>query len=243
MSEVNKNLKDRVILVSGANRGIGRAIAERLQGAGFILSLGTRSPASLQQDFATPIENGRVLTHPYEAREPESATDWVTATRERFGRIDGLVNNAAVFHQFRVEEFDEALLDEMWEVNVKGPLRLFKAAFNALKESGNGRVVNICSLSGMRVKWVDAAGYSMTKHAMMAFNHAVRFSGWEHGIRATAICPAFVNTEMTAKIEGLDPGKMIQPETVAELVETVLALPNTASVPEIPVNCLLDHTF
>jgi len=188
------------------------------------------------------MDTGRVLVHPYEAREPETAGNWVAATIERFGRIDGLVNNAAVIHQFRVEDDDEALLDEMWEVNVKGPLRLFRAAFPHLKHSGRGRVVNIASLSGMRMKWVDAAGYSMTKHAMMAFNHAVRFSGWEHGIRATAICPSFVNTEMPGDIP-IKPEEMIQPETLAELVETVLGLPNTASVVEIPVNCLLEHTY
>jgi NAD(P)-dependent dehydrogenase (short-subunit alcohol dehydrogenase family) len=189
------------------------------------------------------MDTDRVLVHPYEARNREISDQWVSATIERFGRIDGLVNNAAIVHLFRPEEENEALLDEMWEVNVKGPMRLFQSAFPYLKSSGTGRVINISSLSGVRVKWAEAVGYSMTKHALMAFTHAVRFSGWEHGIRATAICPAFVNTELPGQISGVEPEDMIQPGTIAELVETALSLPNTASVAELSVNCLLDHSY
>ena len=83
----------------------------------------------------------------------------------------------------------------------------------------------------------------MTKHALAAFSQAVRFSGWEHGIRATAICPGYVATDMSRGLSGIASEAMTQPDVVADLVATILALPNTASVAELPVNCVLEHSY
>jgi NAD(P)-dependent dehydrogenase (short-subunit alcohol dehydrogenase family) len=228
-------------MISGANRGIGRAIAERLHEEGYLLSLGARRVESLSA-LTESMETSRRLAHPYEARDPRAPVDWVEATIERFGRIDGLVNNAGVLYRFSVEDDNEALLDEMWEVNTKGPLRLIRAAFPHLKASGAGRVVNIVSLSGKRVVAPWVAGYCMSKFATSALTHALRYSGWEHGIRATAICPNIVATDMIAEFADLPPEKMIHPGVVAQLVATVLALPNPTSIAEIPVNCRLEHS-
>ncbi len=242
MGGSSKLSTEQVVLVSGANRGIGRVIAERLAGAGYCLSLGARNPQALEP-VMQDMDPARVCRHPYDAGGPASAESWVRTTVERFGRVDGLINNAAVFHRFSVADGDMSLLDEMWEVNVKGPLRLFQAAFPYLKASGCGRVVNIVSLSGKRLKSAGAAGYGMTKHALAAFTHGVRLTGWEHGIRATAIRPGYVNTEMSRNLSHLAMEEMTQPQSVAELVETVLRLPNNASVAEIPVNCVLEPGY
>jgi NAD(P)-dependent dehydrogenase (short-subunit alcohol dehydrogenase family) len=83
----------------------------------------------------------------------------------------------------------------------------------------------------------------MTKYALDAFTHGVRYAGWEHGIRATAICPGFVATDMTTDVQVVPREQMIRPEVVAKLVATVLALPNSASVTELPINCVLEHSF
>ncbi len=167
----------------------------------------------------------------------------MAATVERFGRIDGLVNNAGIFRRLTVEDDDEAALDDMWEVNVKGPYRLIQAAFPHLKAAGSGRIVTLVSLSGKRVKSASIGGYAMSKFAGLALSHAARYSGWDHGIRSTAICPGFVRTDMTAGTKTPSPEDMIAPETIAALVSTVLALPNAASVSEIPVNCVLEHSY
>ncbi len=232
----------RVILISGANRGIGRAIAEHLYAEGYTLSLGARQPQSLEA-LTGRMNDSRILTCAFDARVAQSAPDWVAATQERFDRVDGIVNNAGVAHTFDVESDDEVKLDEMWEVNVKAPLRLTRAAFPYLKQSGAGRVINIVSLSGKRVKSAGIAGYAMTKYALDALTHGVRYAGWEHGIRATAICPGFVATDMTADVQAVSQRQMIPPEAVARLVGTVLALPNSASITEVPINCVLEHSF
>src|SRR5437763_13918134 len=123
--------KDRVILISGANRGIGRAVAERLYADGYTLSLGARRLESLKPVMAD-MSSERVAGHAYDAKNSSSATSWVAATAKQFGRIDGLVNNAGIGLNFAVEDEDETALDEMWAVNTKGPLRLIRAAFSHL---------------------------------------------------------------------------------------------------------------
>ena len=224
----------RVVLVSGANRGMGRAIARRLHDDGYSLSLGARDMDKLLAAHPA-LDRARVAFHRYDALDPVTASAWVDGTVERFGRIDGLVNNAGILRQFGIEEEADEALDEMWAVNVKAPLRLTRLAFPHLKATGAGRVVNLSSLSGLRVKRLDFLGYSMTKFALNALSHATRQYGWEDGIRATAICPSAVDTEMVAPL-GISSEKMLRPETIADLVSMLIALPNSASVAEIPVN-------
>ena len=131
---------------------------------------------------------------------------------------------------------DEDVLDEMWAVNVKGPLRLTRLALPYLRQSGSGRVINMASLSAKRVKGDALPGYSMTKYALLALSHAVRQVGWEDGIRVTALCPGPVATDM------MDPDDktITQPEDVADLVVTLIGLPNTASVSELLITCRLE---
>ncbi len=242
MNQSIRSPSDRIIMISGANRGIGRAITERLYAEGYILSLGVRSLDKLRSVVDT-MHPERFLAHRYEATDPQSAHDWVVATIGRFGRIDGLINNAGIVHPFSLEEADETHLDKMWEVNLKGPLRLIRSAFPYLKKTGSGRVINIVSLSGKRVKSAKIGGYAITKHAMLALTHATRYSGWEYGIRCTAICPGFVATDMSNRIAKIPPEEMTQPESVAHLVAMLLNLPNTASVAEVPINCVLESTI
>jgi len=95
------------------------------------------------------------------------------------------------------------------------------------------------SLSGKRVA-NDHVAYSMSKFAVLALTHSTRRIGWDKGVRATAICPSFVRTDMTASTDKIAPEDMIDPADLAELVATVIALPNTASISELLVNCRLE---
>lgn len=227
----------RVVMISGANRGIGRAIAERLLEEGYSLSLGARDPAMLDTVFADAAPD-RVHRQAYDALEAGSDVAWVEATLARFGRIDALVNNAGIATPARIEDGDEAF-DRLWAVNVKAPLRLIRSALPQLRACGCGRVINLASLSGKRVA-NDNAGYAMSKFAVVALSHATRRAGWDDGVRVTALCPSFVATDMTASVESVGREEMIQPEDLAALVATLLALPNTASVAELLVNCRLE---
>jgi NAD(P)-dependent dehydrogenase (short-subunit alcohol dehydrogenase family) len=227
------NPAGRVVMISGASRGIGAAIARRLAEAGYSLSMGLRRPD------AAPVAGKNVLAAHWSAEDSGSAKSWVAATVDRFGRIDAVVNSAGILRLFRIEDEDESALDAMWEVNVKGPLRVIRAALPQLRESGAGRVVNVASLSGKRVR-NENVGYAMTKFAAVSLTHSVRLIGWKDGIRATALCPGFVKTDMTEKAN-FPREEMSRPEDLAELVATVLALPNNAAVAELLVNCRFEE--
>jgi NAD(P)-dependent dehydrogenase (short-subunit alcohol dehydrogenase family) len=222
----------RVVMVSGASRGIGHAVLRQLRGSGFLVSAGMRDPSRLpgEQDL---------LVHRYDAEEEGSAEAWVAATMARFGRIDALVNAAGINPMARLLDADETAHDAMWRVNVKGPMRVIRAAWPHLAASGEGRVVNIASLSGKRVA-NENIGYAMSKFAVVALTHEVRRRGFDQGIRATALCPGFVDTDMTAHVTRHPRDQMSRPEDIAALVETVIRLPNTASVAELLVNCRLE---
>ena len=222
-------------MISGAGRGIGLATAERLHSEGFALSLGARNIEALRA--ATSGWSGAEITHHhFDALEPDSQTTWVEECVEAHGRLDGLVNNAGVILPFSLTEFDAEGIDGMWEINVKTPARLASLAYPHLKASPNGRLVNIASMSGKRVRGGFEPGYAMTKHAVMALTHATRQQWWDDGIRATAICPSWVETDMIAEVDyGQEP--VIAPDDIAALVSLALSLPNHASMAELAINC------
>jgi NADP-dependent 3-hydroxy acid dehydrogenase YdfG len=231
----------RVIMISGANRGIGRAVAEALYRAGYTLSLGARDPASLKP-VAGEWAEGRVLMERYDAEEQATHHRWVEATASRFGRIDGLVNNAGMVVRVRIEDEKDIELDRMWAVNVKAPLSMIRTALPHLRRSGAGRIVNVVSIAGKAV-YNNNAGYAMTKFAAVALSHAARRAGWEDGVRCTALCPGFVATDMTADVETFPHEQMMEPGDIAEVVLTVLGLSNNASIAELVINCRDDVTM
>lgn len=226
----------RVIMISGASRGIGLAIATRLLADGYRLSLGVRRPGDVKG-----LDPERVLVHPFDAAKAETAEPWLAATLERFGRLDGLINNAGILRAIDLRTGDEAILDEMWAVNVKAPFRLIRLALPHLEKAGNGRIINVASTDGKRYRDGVSIAYAMTKHAVMALTHAAKFAGWEHGVRVTALCPGAVDTELVASVPGVVPSaNRIPPETVADTVSFLLSLPNTASVAELVMNTRLE---
>ena len=225
----------RVVLISGANRGIGLALAQNLYAKGYTLSLGARDVSALARSCAA-MDPARVHLASYDAADWPAQAAWVAAAKERFGRIDVLINNAGMSSAMTIRNASEAALDDIWAVNCKAPLNMIRCALPHLEASGSGRVVNIASLSGKRVA-NDQIAYSMSKFAVLALTHGTRRIGWDKGVRATAICPSFVRTDMTAGTDKIAPQEMIDPADLAELAATVIALPNTASVPELLVNC------
>lgn len=234
---------DRVVMVSGASRGIGEAIAQRLLDDGYRLSLGVRDVAGTRKTCAE--DESRLLIGHFDALEPATAKKWVGETLDRFGAIDALVNNAGIWKQVNFETGTEQDLDELWEVNVKAPFRLIRLALPQLKKCGTGRIINIASTDGIRFRDSTCSiGYTMSKHALVAMSHAARHFGYDDGVRVTALCPGAVDTDMVAAVPGVTPlAGRLQPATVAHVVATLLTLPNNASVAWMPLNTRLESTL
>ena len=228
----------RVIMISGANRGIGRGLAEALYAAGYSLSLGARKPKSLDAVTAGWAPE-RVLAARYDAEDKQTHRDWVTATVAKFDRIDGLMNNAGIMEDVSIEEGDDEALDRMWAVNVKAPLSMTRLALPHLRDCGAGRIINVASLAGKAV-YGSGVGYSMTKFAAVALSHATRHAGFNDGVRCTALCPGYVVSDMTADIASTPQDKMITQEDISSAVLTLLAFSNNASVAELIINCRAD---
>lgn len=228
----------KVAMISGGGRGLGAAITRKLLDEGWTVSLGLRD---LGQANAFGASQDRLAASAFDANEPETASRWVDETLARFQRLDALVNNAGILRQVDFEQGTEDDLDDLWSINVKAPFRLIRAALPHLKETGQGRVINVASTDAKRYRGGVSIGYAMTKHALLAMTQAVRFAGWDEGVRATAICPGAIDTELIADIPGVTPkDQRLQPETIADMVAFLLALPNQASVPELIANTRLE---
>lgn len=237
---MNGHPKGSVTLISGASRGIGNHVAAELLRQGWSVSLGMRNP--LMPDWAAGHED-RVQLAAYDAGDVGGEARWVRQALDRFGRIDALVANAGIMIPKTVIEADDDDIEAMMSVNVKAPRRLAKAAWEALCATGRGRVIILASLSGKRVKSAAAGSYSLSKFAAVALAHAIRQTGFDKGVRATAVCPGFVATDMAAALTDRASDQLTQPDDLARIIAMLLSLPNEASVAEFAVNCQLEEFF
>ncbi|MFZ9317583.1 MAG: SDR family NAD(P)-dependent oxidoreductase [Vulcanococcus sp.] len=228
----------RTVLISGASRGIGRAMAERLLAEGHQLSLGVRDPSSLR---GTALDHPEVMLQAYSAEDPAAAETWVQRSIERFGSFDSVIHCAGVFSRIPLlfEAGQEPEIQQLWDVNVMGPWWLSRAAWPQLAAHGAGRIVVLVSMSGKRSKG-RLAGYTASKFALMGLCQTMRNEGWEQGIRVSAICPSWVNTDMAATVNAMPKEAMSQPGDIAALTAQLLELPNSCVPFELAVSCNLE---
>ncbi|WP_367187298.1 SDR family NAD(P)-dependent oxidoreductase [Rhizobium oryzicola] len=232
------SMQNRVAMISGASRGIGAAIADKLLAEGWTVSLGVRTPET--SAFAG---NPNALVCRFDALDPESERAWVDQTIGHFGRLDGLVHNAGMMIPKSVLEAEDADFDLIFNVNVKSPMRLSQLAWPHLENAAAGRVVTVASLSGKRVKSAGSGLYAMSKFAAVALGHGLRQCGKDSGVRSTVICPSFVATDMGNALANRDSMELTQPQDIARIVHMVLELPKTASIAEIPVHFSVEDCY
>ncbi|NEQ10555.1 MULTISPECIES: SDR family NAD(P)-dependent oxidoreductase [unclassified Moorena] len=118
----------KVVMISGANRGIGKAIGLKLYEYGFFLSLGVRDLDRVTKDILE-LPKDKVLLVSYNSADPNTEHEWIKKTLDVFHRIDGLINNAGIFHSVDIEDDNEELLDKMLDVNTKAPIRLTRLVY------------------------------------------------------------------------------------------------------------------
>ena len=229
-----------VALITGAGRGIGLAITEELLNHGWRVSVGTRQPPSQLSSRYTAAQLHRSY---FDATDESSEMQWIQDAVTHFGRIDAVIHNAGILSTSSVVEATDEEFDRIMAINVKSPMRLTRKLWPYLQRSDNGKVIVMASLAAKRVRAPEGSLYSISKHAALALAHGIRHCGDAHGIRCTAICPGFVATDMADGVDSQLRAKITQPEDIARIVRTVLELPSSASLSEIPINWQVESQY
>jgi NAD(P)-dependent dehydrogenase (short-subunit alcohol dehydrogenase family) len=218
----------RAALVTGGSSGIGLAIASMLRDEGFDLTLVSRRPERVE---AAAAELGAVAV-PANVGDEDECARLVAEHRERFGRLDVLVNSAGIGIGGRVEDLSPKHLDLQLGVNLRGLFLVTQAAIPLLRES-RGWIVNLASIAGT-VPTPGLATYGATKAAVIALTRSLNEELDADGVRAIALCPGFVDTPM-AEWSGIPPDQMIRPEDCSEVVRMLLRLSPHARIPQVVI--------
>ena len=228
----------RAALITGGSSGIGLAIARALGQDGYGLTISARRPEKLEEAGRGLADEGlEVQTVAANMASEEDVQPLLAAHRERFGRLDALVNNAGLGIGGALAEAETKKVDLQLNVNLRAVLLMTREATPMLKEAGGEHrkalIVNVASIAGkFGQPWL--ATYSATKAAVIGLTQATLGELAESGIQATAFCPGFVATPMTDWVsEQVPKEEMIQPEDIAEAVRFLLRTSPACLVPEI----------
>ena len=230
-------MKGRAALITGGSSGIGLAIARALGQEGYSLTVSARRPEKLEEAVEGLRGEGlEVESAPANMANEDEIKGLVERHKERWGRMDVLINNAGVGIGGAIAEQQTKHLDMQLNVNLRGVYLVLRESIPLLKEAGkeHGKalVVNTASIAGkFGQPWL--ATYSATKHAVVGLTQAAHGELAESGIQVTAFCPGFVDTPMTDWVDGVPPEAMIQPEDIAEAVRFLLRTTPACIVPEI----------
>lgn len=197
------DLRDRACIVTGASAGIGRATAVMLAGEGAaVLLTGRREEPLAQAAEECRAAGGEAETLPLDVTGADAGTRLVAACRERFHRIDALVNNAGTSAVRSLDQLTDEEWQEHWELNVMAPMRLMRAVAPAMAERGWGRIVNVSSSSGKRPSQRNMA-YSVTKTAELALSRSFADLYADRGVLVNAVTPGPVGTGLWVGPGGL----------------------------------------
>jgi 3-oxoacyl-[acyl-carrier protein] reductase len=225
-------LNGRVALVTGAGRGIGKAIAVSLAKSGCRLILAARTQAQLD-DVAKTIGNEAVVI-PTDLTRDDELDRLVEQSSKIWGSVDILINNAgwgkrAPVIRANVEDWDQTL-----RLNLRAPMILAQKLLPAMVAKGEGAVINIGSVSG-KTGEANGAAYSASKFGLIGFTQSLYEEVREHGIKVSVILPGFVDTPLIPPNRQLDRSKMIQADDIAQAVHYVLTSSATCCPVEIAV--------
>jgi 3-oxoacyl-[acyl-carrier protein] reductase len=227
-------LKDKVALISGASRGIGRAIAVSLAREGVHLALVSRTATALEETAQACREFGnRVVTLPCDLAKTESIEQLVSRTTSELGGLNILVNNAGVIGRGAADSGDLKAWDQAIDINLRSLMHMTRLSLPEIEKGQWGAVINIASMAGRRPLGGFSA-YTASKHGVVGFSHALFEDVREHNIKVSAICPGFVATDLVSGL-GMAEQRMIQPDDVAKAVLFVLTYPDSGCPIEIQI--------
>jgi len=221
-------------IITGASRGLGRAMAERFAAAGYDLFLTSRDGAKLT---ATAAEISAhypaviVKTFPADMGEKKQVTAFARRIRESGATADVLINNAGQFIPGSVHDEPEGALETLMNVNLYSAYHLTRELLPAMMRRRSGHIFNICSVASIKA-YPNGGAYSITKYALAGFSANLREEMKPHGIKVTSVFPGAAYTDSWAA-SGIDPQRLMTAADVAEMVFTASRLSPQATVEEI----------
>jgi NAD(P)-dependent dehydrogenase (short-subunit alcohol dehydrogenase family) len=230
-------LADKAALITGGSSGIGLAVARALGEDGYGITISARRPDKLEAAAGELREGGLdVLAVAANVADEDDIKRMISEHRERWGRLDLLMNNAGLGIGGAIADAETKKLDMQLDVNLRAVYLVTREAIPMLKEagaSGGAMLVNTASIAGKQPQgWL--AAYSATKAGVIALTEATAKEIAADGVRCTSICPGFVDTAMTEWIRSqVQQADMIRPEDVAEVVRCLLRLSPACMIPEV----------
>jgi NAD(P)-dependent dehydrogenase (short-subunit alcohol dehydrogenase family) len=231
-------MPDRAAIVTGASRGIGFALAEALGEEGYALTLTARKPDTLQQAAQALADRGFEVEHlAGNMADAEDIAAVVDRHRQRFGRLDVLVNNAGVGIGAPAGEHQTKFVDLQLDVNLRAIVLFYRDCLEMLRAAGaehrKAVVVNMASIAGKSPQpWLSV--YSATKAAVVAYTQSMNKELNAEGIQSVAFCPGFVDTDMTDFVkQQVSPDEMLRPSDMAEALRFLLRTSPWCVVPEV----------
>ncbi|MDC3414986.1 SDR family oxidoreductase [Aquibacillus sp. 3ASR75-11] len=224
-------LKDKVIIITGASRGIGRATADVLEKCGAKLVLGSRNIEQLEQD-----SNGENILPIYvDVSNEQSVKQFVDTSMNQFGRIDILINAAGIGTFSSILESDTKDFDDMIAINLRGTYLSCKYVGRHMKKQKEGQIINLVSIAGTTAL-AGCGGYSASKFGVFGLTKVLQTELRRDGIRITAVLPGSVDSSFWDEIEPKpDRSSMIPVESIAEHIAYLLCQPTQSVVDEITI--------
>lgn len=228
------NLSDKTAVVTGAGRGIGRAIAAMLGRAGARVVVGARTESEIEA-VAGEINSagGKARAVPLDISREDDIKGLFKSVEDDSHRLDVLINNAGVGLYGKLVDFDTADLERLYAVNLRGTFLCCREAMRIMIPQASGYIINISSVVGFK-GYPEQSGYTAMKHGVMGLTKSLAVEAQEHGIRVSAILPGGVDTDLVRQARpDLGPDVLMQPEDIAQAVEYLLSLSPRAAVDQI----------
>jgi len=238
-----KRLASKVAIVTGASRGIGRAISIALAKEAATVVSAARTIGKLQETAEQVTKaGGKAEIVVTDLAQEESIKNLVKVTSEKFGRLDILVNNAGITHSAKLQETKTEDWDRCFQINARGPFILCREALPLLKKSEAAYIVNIASVVGVKGYPLQSA-YTASKHALrgmtISLAEELKGSNAQHGlrhIRVHLLCPGGVDTELVQKVRpDIKKEDLMQPDEIAELVVYLVTHKGNAVIDELHI--------
>ncbi len=233
---ISIELTDQIAVVTGAGRGIGRAVALRLAKMGATVVLVGRDAGLLETlRIEIAATGGKAQTMPCDLRSPEAVAALGEQVGAEFGRCDILVNNAGIGNQGRpLHEMTVAAWDVLMETNLRAPFLMIRAFAPFMIKAAGGHIVNISSLAGKN-PLPNGAAYSASKWGLNGLTYSVAEELRPYGIRVSVVAPGSTNTGFGRGDGGKDPATKIQPEDVAAIVAMLVTQAPQSFISEVLV--------